>query len=236
MRNYWLRIFLGAFAIFAVGMIGVKLVRSGVNRVHEVVEGAGPLNIPLAFIPFSVEGERLGTVQRVVLQRDEPRKVSSVEVHIDVGDSLVAQGLGGCLLAANLEGGPKEQGVNVHVGRDSAGPFFCLKADSIPADMVEFGEAILQPGDVKVPLYLHGDLVTQLQEGFTHDSAATAVVDADSISAQARREVDEALAESGIRADSIGRVGRRLGDSLRKVGIARRDSALARMADSLPRP
>jgi hypothetical protein len=237
MRNYWLRIFLGAFAIFIVGMIGVSLVRGGMHRVHEVVEGQGPLTIPLAFVPFNVGGERLGTVQRVVLQRSEPGRVGSVEVHIDLGDSLVAQGLSGCLLAANFQGGPEEKGVNVQVGRDSTGPFACLAPDSIPEDMTEFGEAILQPGDVTVPLYLHDDLVTELEEGFTHDTATT-VVNADSISAEARREVDAALTKAGMSADSIGRMGRRLGDSLRKAGLARRDSLaqLDRMADSLDRP
>jgi len=234
MRNYWLRIFLGAFAIFAVGMIGVKLVRSGVSHVHDVVEGAGPLNIPLAFIPFSVRGERLGTVNRLVLQRDEPGRVSSVEVYIDVGDSLVAQGLSGCQLAANLQGGPKKDGVNVRVGQDSTGPFTCLQGDSIPEALEEFGEAILLPGEVRIPLYLNSELVADLQQGFS-DSAAT-LVNADSISAEARREVDAAMKEAGITADSAGRIGRGLGDSLRRAGLARRDSALRRIADSMPQP
>ena len=234
MRNYWLRIFLGAFAVFAVGMIGVTLVRSGVDRVHHVVEGAGPLTIPLAFVPFAIEGERLGSVERLVLERERPGQVSSVEVYIDVGDSLVAQGLSGCRLAADLEGGPDEHGVNVRVGRDSTGPFTCLRGDSVPQNFEEFGEAVLEPGEVRIPLYLNTDLVADLQKGF-QDSAST-VVNADSISAEARREVDAALSQAGIPADSAGRMGRRLGDSLRRAGLAQRDSALRRMADSLPRP
>lgn len=237
MRNYWFRILIGAFAIFAVGMIGVTLVRSGVNRVHDVVEGEGPLSIPLAFIPFSVEGERLGTIKRVVLQRPEPRKVSSVEVHIDVTDSLVAQGLSGCRLAANLEGGPHEDGVNVHVGKDSAA-FACLGGDSVPADLVEFGHALLEPGEVKIPLFLKRDLVTELQEGFAEDSAAEAVVNADSIAEAAEAQVDSALAAAGLERKSSARVGQRLGDSLRRAGRARRDSLrmLEDMADSSARP
>ncbi len=70
MRNYWLRIALGAVAIFIVGMIGVTLARQGVGRVRHVVEGSGPISVPLAFIPFHLNGQKLGTVSRVVLLRE----------------------------------------------------------------------------------------------------------------------------------------------------------------------
>jgi len=238
MRNYWFRILLGAFAIFAIGMVGVTLIRSGVARVHGVVEGEGPIDIPLAFIPFTMAGERLGTVDRLIFYRDAPRRVSGVEVQIDLVDSLVAQGLSGCRLGASFEGGPNERGVNIRAGHDSSGAFFCLAGDSIPADMVAFGEAVFEPGEVRVPLYLHRDLVTELQKGFDGDSAgAITAADADSIAAQAGREVDSALAAAGLTAQAAGRAGRRLGDSLRAAALARVDSArleLRQVADTLP--
>ena len=37
MRNYWLKILLGALGVFAVGMIGVTIVRSGIAKVNSVV-------------------------------------------------------------------------------------------------------------------------------------------------------------------------------------------------------
>ena len=236
MRNYWLKILLGAFAVFAVGMIGVTIVRSGVNRVHDVVEGSGPITIPLAFIPFSVEGERLGTIKRLVIHRPEPRVVSEVEVYIDVSDSLVAQGLSECRLAANIEGdGPKEKGVNVHLNKDStAFAFTCLRGDSVPADLVEFGQAVLEPGEVEIPLFLKRDLVAELQKGFAEDSVDQAVVDADSIAEAAQAQVDSALADADLQGKVAAQMGRRLGDSLRRIGLARRDSLLRleQMADS----
>lgn len=236
MRNYWLKILLGAFAVFAVGMIGVSLVRGGVHRVHDIVEGEGPLTIPLGFIPFNVEGERLGTVKRLILERPEPRKVSSVEVHIEMTDSLVAQGLSGCRLAANLEGGPGNEGVNVHVGKDSAA-FTCLQGDTVPDDMVEFGQAVLQPGDIEIPLFLKRDLVAELEKGFAEDSADQTAVNADSIAEAAKAQVDSALAEAGMQGRAAGEMGKKLGDSLRKVGLARRDSILkAQMADTADEP
>ena len=42
MRNYWLRILLGALGIFAVGLIGVSLVRGAHRKIHSMVEGSGP--------------------------------------------------------------------------------------------------------------------------------------------------------------------------------------------------
>ena len=103
MRNYWLRIALGALAIFTVGMIGVTLARQGVGRVRHVVEGSGPITVPLAFIPFHLNGEKLGTVSRVVLLREAPKQISAVQLEAKVRDSAVARGLAGCRLTANLE-------------------------------------------------------------------------------------------------------------------------------------
>ena len=42
MRNYWFKILLGALGIFAVGMIGVAIVRSGVAKVNSVVHSDEP--------------------------------------------------------------------------------------------------------------------------------------------------------------------------------------------------
>src|SRR4051812_9668212 len=96
MRNYWLRIALGAVAIFTVGMIGISLAKQGVGRVRGVVQGSGPLAIPLAFVPFTLDGSKLGTVDKLTLFRDAPKRISAVEIHIKLKDSLLAGGLEGC--------------------------------------------------------------------------------------------------------------------------------------------
>jgi hypothetical protein len=229
MRNYWLRIFLGAFAIFAIGMIGVTLIRSGVDRVHSVVEGTGPIEIPLRFLPFTMDGERLGTLERVIFYRTDSRRVRAVEVQIDLGDSLLARGLSGCRLAANLEGGP-EGGVNIKASRDSRHAFSCLQGDSVPETMVEFGEAVFQPGDVRVPLFLQRELVAELEEGFGGDSGTAVTINGDSIASEVQREVDSALAEAGL-ARSAGEAGRSLGDSLRDAARTQLDSARRALAE-----
>lgn len=241
MRSYWLRILLGALAVFAIGMVGVTLIRRGRAKVTEVVAGTGPLTIPLPFVPFQLDGNKLGMVERLVVNRDAPKKVSSVDLEVKLDDSLLAQGLAGCRLAANLESdsAKKHGDINVHVNRmGDRAFFFCAKSDSA---LVPFGTVTLQPGDVTVPLLVPQSLAETLQSGKWDEG------DADSSDVLAERA--ESLADAAQEmADSIQELHRdkerearrlvnsRLGDSLRAEGRRRADSvqrAVARMADSI---
>ncbi len=218
MRNYWLRIVLGSLAIFAIGMVGVTLMRGAHRRVHDVVEGTGPIAIPLAFVPFKLGQDRLGTLSELVLLRDSPRRITEVNLEVELDDSLVASGLRGCRLAANVESDPGEPGVHARAGRLAEGAFWCLEGDSVPADLVPFGRATFQPGDVTVPLYLTRGLVAELQQG---DIAA------DSAAAIAGGQADSITQSVEGKADSLANRMSRLGDSLRAEGKRRADSVKA---------
>jgi hypothetical protein len=217
MRNYWLKILLGALGIFAVGMIGVSLVRGGIAKVHSVVEGEGPITIPLGLIPFVLAGERLGKLDRVTLHRESPSRVSAVELQVNLSDSLLAQGLSGCRLAANFEGDTTDRGVNIRVNRNRNGAFHCVPEDSMPSDLVEYGVAIFHPGEVEVPLLLPADVVTELQSlDFGHGSMRASRGDsstqitapnADSIRAEVARQLELV--------DSVRSLAHRFGDSVR---------------------
>jgi hypothetical protein len=238
MRKYWLRIFIGAFAIFAIGMVGVTLVRRGHAKFHSLVESDEPLTIPLGFVPFVLDGERLGQLEEVVILRDAPRQVRSVELEVDLADSLLAEGLRGCRLAAHFESDPREPGLNIRTSPPARSAFSCLAADSIPPEFVEFGEAIFQPGEVRVPLYLKQELVREIHEALATDSTSElAEAHADSLADLAELTSDSAIEAATRAADSMGRAGRRLGDSLRAAGRRQADSVRAevrRMADTLP--
>jgi hypothetical protein len=142
--------------------------------------------------------------------------VDQVELEVNLTDSLLAHGLSGCRLAANFEEDGKG-GVNVRVGRDQKRTFECLREDSTPPNLVEYGTAIFRPGEVEVPLLLPADLVTELQTlDFAVDSARAAAGDsmhqipvpnADSIRAQVERQMG--------RVDSIRSFNRRFADSIR---------------------
>lgn len=233
MRSYWFKILLGALGVFAIGMIGVSLVRGGHDYVHRVVEGDGPITIPLGLIPFVLAGERLGNLDRVTLHRDSPSRVSGVELGVELTDSLLAQGLSGCRLAANFEGDSSVGGVNIRVNRDHNSAFHCVPGDSTPTDLVEYGVAIFRPGDVEVPLLLPADVVTELQSlDFGDDSARMSgsdsslrmtVPNADSIRAHVAREL--------ARADSIQSSARRFADSIRAEARERMGERMAEQAD-----
>ena len=235
MRNYWFKILLGALGIFAVGMIGVSIVRGGIAKVHSVVEGDGPITVPLGLVPFVLAGERLGKLDHVTLHRESPNHVSEVELTVNLGDSLLAQGLSGCRLVANIEGDDKERGVNIRVGRDSLerNAFSCLAGDSTPSELVEYGTAIFNPGEVEVPLLLPAELVTELQSlDFGHDSVAGDSlgginVPTDSIAAQVERDLDSAMGPRRP-GESRREATRRFADSIR----AEARKQLAEDADS----
>ena len=242
MRNYWMRIALGALAIFTVGMIGRALIRRGIGSVKGVVEGSGPLSIPLAFIPFELSGNKLGTFERVTLQRTAPRSVSSVRIEVKLADSTVARGLEGCRLAANLdEDSNGDHNINIEKGRFAEGTFWC--ADNAGADtaLVEYGQAVFRPGDVTVPLYLPQGLVAELQNIDFNEDSTDAIVEA-AVEAAVDSTV-AAVVESTVAAEQararIGPVVKpRMLDSLRAEGLRRADSArreLSRMADSTRR-
>ena len=226
MRNYWTRIALGALAIFIVGMIGVTLVRRGIGSVHGVVHGSGPISIPLAFIPFRLNGDKLGSLERVTFERETPSRVTSVELEVKLSDSVLARGLEGCRLAANLDSkGPGKPGINVQQGPFPEGNFWCAK-DEADTALVEYGHAVFNPGDVTVPLLLPRDLVDELQNiDLGHDSTppvAEARVDsimaapeppAEAVNAVRGRTIDSLRAEGRRRADSAGRELRPIADS-----------------------
>ena len=218
MRNYWLRIVLGAVAIFAVGMIGVTIARQGVGRVRNVVEGTGPISVPIAFIPFKLDGQKLGTVSKIVLQRDAPKQIASVELQIKLADSAVARGLAGCRLAANLNEEHTPHDTHVGIEPLSHGVFTCLHPNDSTGQFQEFGRAVFQPGGVSVPLLLPKDIAADLQQGNFGNGPE------DSISGQAEQQADSIAAAAEKAANQIAARQRHFVDSLRREGLRREDS------------
>jgi hypothetical protein len=229
MRNYWLRIALGAAAIFTVGMIGISLARQGVHRVRDVVEGSGPITIPIPFVSFNLEGQKLGKVSKVMLLREAPKKISAVELEIALRDSVLARGLEGCRLIANFDDHGGSLGVSIENRRFSSGMFTCLSPDDSAPEFQEFGRAVFQPGEVSVPLLLPNDMVDDLRQGEFDEAegdsgSAAAQASADSIAAAAEQLADSIAEAAEEKADSIVARTERLVDSLRREGLRRADS------------
>jgi hypothetical protein len=229
MRNYWVRIALGAAAIFTVGMIGISLARQGVHHVRGVVEGSGPISLSIPFLSFNLNGRKLGKVSRVMLLRESPKQISAVELEISLRDSVLARGLEGCRLTANFDEHRSSPGVSVNDRRLSSGVFSCLSPEDSALDFQEFGRAVFQPGEVSVPLLLPNDLVNDLREGHFDETqedsiSAAAQAAADSIAEAVEQRTDSIAAAAEEKADSIVARSERLVDSLTREGLRRADS------------
>jgi len=245
MRSYWMRILLGAFAVFAVGMLGITILRKGRNKVTAVFASSAPLSLPLPFVPFQLDGNKLGTIERLVVNRETPKKVSSIELQVKMDDSLVAKGLAGCRLAANIESDSAKPGdVNIHMNRlNEKTFFFCATQDS---GFEEMGSAKLTPGDIELPLLLpeslaqhlrNGDWATNSDSTDALETRADSIADAaEAIADSASAKAERAQAKAQEKAQALSERQSRLGDSLRAEGVRRGDSirsAMSRMADSL---
>lgn len=97
MKNIWLRIGLGAGAIFAFGMIIVSVVKVGRAKIEDLVHSDSDIRIPLmGVVPFNVADQRLGGIRRLTLLRDAPRHLTGVRVEVRLADSVTIDPLKDC--------------------------------------------------------------------------------------------------------------------------------------------
>ena len=189
MRNYWLKIFLGALAVFGVGMIVVYGIRGASDSIEEIAEGTGPITIPLAFVPFEVDGQRAGTIRRLVIFRDSTQEPTSVEVTISPADSAAASRVEQCILTIR-------QDVNATGGRNShPNRFDCLRAtDTAGKDLAQFGELRIRDHEGRFALFAPRDQIEDLKN---HSSdRLTASEEAARVAEESAQVARERIADS----------------------------------------
>ena len=177
MRNYWLRIVLGALAIFAVGMLIAKMVRRGSVAVHQIAEGSGPISVPLpGFVPFSLDGNRLGSVRRITMYRDAPKRPSSFVVSVSLPDSVASDRLARCIILVDTS--QNSAGTSADINAKTA--FRCLSAaDTAGEDLVPFGSIVIRSRGDSFPFLLPRKVVDEMRNPPrpTADSIAGGVAD-----------------------------------------------------------
>ncbi len=217
MRNYWLRIAFGALAIFGVGMVLWSMIRAGRSRVEEVVHSDSPITIPLAFIPFKVDGRDLGTLSRLEILRRAPNQVEAVNFRVKLADSVDENTLATCLMVAGNDG--KDLG--------KANTFTCsTDADTAGRALEAIGSIETQSGRTFV-LLAHEGALRNFDVNVDMDGTA------DSITAHYEQMADsiEKSADSiAAAADSIRAMGEAQADSIRQQSHDQR-----RMGDSIRR-
>lgn len=229
MRTYWLKIILGALAIFAVGMLVVTGIRRASHGVREITEGSGNITIPLPFgiLPFKVDGERLGSIERVTLERSAPKVITSLRLVAKLDSGISPERLDGCTLAGHRV-----------TELDETSTFECLRTDSAAAvaPVADAGAAsgdsggagvtvsaapaapALEPfgvvvvNDREIPLMLTPADVAEFQDRPSPDQPVGAI-DTDSLTEAINRHVDSAMRT----ADSAVRQATRMADSIRRA-------------------
>lgn len=196
MRNYWLKIVLGALVIFAAGMVIAKGINKGSEAVHEIAEGAGPISIPLpGFVPFSLDGARLGSVRRITMYRSAPKLPSSFAVSVQLADSIPTDRLASCIIMLDT----KDSGSRGSFNINAETAFRCMTpADTAGRDLVPFGTINLRSRPdsfpVLVPRQVIENLKREAQDSGDGDSVPADL--GDSIQAQIRRSVDSATSRA----------------------------------------
>ena len=174
--KYWFRIVLGMVAIFAVGM----LFRSGIHRgrvaVASLTEGSGPITIPLLSMPFRVGDAKLGTLQRVRIERSAPKMVSGFHLFARLDDTVAVARFADCRLTVSHPN---------NIDENTA--FACASAaDSALQVMVPFGTVTLQPSGQEFVLLIPESVKRDIQHASSQavvagrrDSQAVAIAATD---------------------------------------------------------
>ena len=165
MNGLWRRILLGALAIFAVGYGVISLVRLGKGKVQSALESADPVRIPLPFLPFLVDGSRVGTLESVTLLRSAPRQVSGVEVRAKLGNTVAVDRFRECQFTSrSATTFSPESGLA------------CLRAGPADSSLVVVGTVTLSGADgatLSLPLLLPPEVLATIRPGLA-DSASPA--------------------------------------------------------------
>ena len=197
MRSYWLKIVLGACAIFVVGYGAWFGIEKSKSRIRRFAESSDPVSIPLAFLPFTLDGVKAGTFKGIRLERNAPKSLNSITLRISLADSADAGRIKGCALT------PEGDGRDFDPGRG----FRCLKVEGADSALVEFGEvefSVHDGEDFSVPLMLDSAMVRDLRESSGTDEINTAVgADAELRAEAATRMADSITRAVQLRVDSV---------------------------------
>ena len=154
MQRYWLRIALGALAVFTVGMGAISMYRKGVRKVAAIANSADPITIPLALLPFQIDGAHLGQIEKVQIRRDAPKRISGVGFVVKLAGSSAGDLPSPCLLT-------------VRDDMDQHGPqFHCATpADSLTDSLIAFGDVRFEPGTEVRNFYLPARVIDDWRSG-----------------------------------------------------------------------
>ncbi|HEY8106685.1 MAG TPA: hypothetical protein VIE46_11315 [Gemmatimonadales bacterium] len=210
MQRYWVRIALGAVAVFVVGMTLIVLVRHGLRRAETLAQSSRPIGIPLALLPFRLDGDQLGSVRRLELLRSAPKKVTGFRLVVRLQDSSTIDEVQGCTIT-----------VREPVAFGGRAGFTCTSPTDSAADHLEpIGEIVIEPGGVVRAILAPRAQAEEWRATFYDTVAAQAEL----AGLKAQRLADSSAAAVTIRADSTHAIIDIRGDSAKPLVQLQADS------------
>ena len=207
MGKYWVRIGLGALLVFGVGYAAYATGR----RVVEKIDSDQDLTIPLgAFVPFKLDGDKLGTFRSLTILRSAPREVTGFALRARLTDTAAFERVQNCKLSVT---DPERI--------DERTTFFCLASDS---GYEAFGEVRLdlRVGDdtrtVVQPLLLPQSTVQHFRRGGADSGSGRFLSDSIASEVRARVRVQSRAYNDSVRAARLERSARQMqqqADSIR---------------------
>jgi len=209
MGKYWLKIGLGAAVIFGIGFALISAARGVHSRIHSDHDIGIPLGAFGAYLPFKLDGSKVGTLRSLTIQRSSPKEITGFIVRARVTDSNAFQRLRECHIS-----------VTDATRLDERTTFLCVPSDS---GYQGFGEVRVEyrteDGSTTIvqPLMLTDEEVRKIR---SHAADSVAAPLADSLAAQLKAEVRSTarVLRDSARADSLEKQANRIRqrvDSLR---------------------
>ncbi|MEE8135337.1 MAG: hypothetical protein V3T56_09780 [Gemmatimonadales bacterium] len=144
-------IVLGAPLVVIVGLSAVRGVQSASDLKAQIEEwidavehSPDPVTMNLSFVPAYVDGDKVGMLRTVVIQRQNPGDVDAVDLVIEVGDRGIGE-----LAACSFQLDPD--------AFDHSGPWgfkHALECIDDTEGLVPFGSVAISDADFQVTLYL----------------------------------------------------------------------------------
>jgi hypothetical protein len=109
---------------------------------------SNPVTLDLSFLPMYIEGDRVGKLDAVVVQRHEPGTVDSIRIAIAGNHKVDMSQFADCQLHLDPDAFDRE------------GPMGFKRALTCVSDtseMVRFGSVVFEDQGRELPLYLNGD-------------------------------------------------------------------------------
>jgi len=201
MGKYWLKIGLGAALIFCVGFVIISVAR----RVHTNIHSDHDVGVPLgafgAYLPFKLDGIKVGTLRSLTIQRSSPKEISGFVIRARVSDSSALEKLRNCHISVSDAPNINERST-----------FFCIRSDSGFQGFGEFrAEMRFDGGNTVIvqPLMLPDAAVQEFRRQAA-DSLAPPLADSLAAKLGADVRVQARMLRDSIRADSLEKLAARI--------------------------